>query len=358
MERKFQSEKQKAHSYNRRRFLKNTGAATGSLLLFSGITSAEGEDETVSVPSGGARPTSEVIMDSSGGTGVRPKDVLSGVELARIRGKQGRPPDHAGEQGPPEHANEQGPPEHSSVDSSSRSTYSSREADPTTNPNDDPGLLSNNSYLAWTDERFYNGAFSTMSATWTVPDKPTDYIDLQNPNMYYFPSLLNTGELVNSFGRKIILQPVLNWNRFPGYEGEWSIASWWVDNQNNAFHSPPVAASPGDEIFGFMNHANDGSFWYISTYNRTSGQGTDLYAPGFPSRTFDRSLVALESNFWDYGACKRIPGPCHFQNISFEDTSGNPESPEWVPKTNYSSLCPFLLSYDNTSVSIYTSYDP
>ena len=187
------AEKTYRGTIRRRKLLKYIGATAGSSGLLSRTVRGKSE-EMVGVPGGfEPRPASEVVEDSSGGDGVRPKDVLSGRELARRRGRQGKPPDHAGKQGPSDHADEQGPPDHSEAESSSPPMLTNQDNESSSNKKSgEPGVPASNTYLSWVSDRFYNGTYWSMYADWTVPSKPEDSNGLQDPNMYYFPGLLNT----------------------------------------------------------------------------------------------------------------------------------------------------------------------
>jgi hypothetical protein len=78
---------------------------------------------------------------------------------------------------------------------------------------------------------------TSFRTTWVVPPAPAN----QSGQIIY---------LFNGIENSIpwILQPVLQWRQ----TDNWSIGSWYVKDQNEAFNSPFVHVEPGDTIVGIM----------------------------------------------------------------------------------------------------------
>jgi hypothetical protein len=78
---------------------------------------------------------------------------------------------------------------------------------------------------------------------WRVPDAP----EQQNGQLLYlFNGLMNTEH-------STILQPVLQWGVSDAGGGKsWAVASWYVDNNGQTYHSPLVAVQSGQELSGVM----------------------------------------------------------------------------------------------------------
>jgi hypothetical protein len=79
-----------------------------------------------------------------------------------------------------------------------------------------------------------------------VPPEPSGN---DNQLIYLFNGIQNYGA---NYG---ILQPVLQWGSSGGGLGGgqyWSVASWYVTSDGNAFHTPHVQVNAGDTIVGVM----------------------------------------------------------------------------------------------------------
>ena len=273
------------NSWSRRKLLKSVGAGSG-IASFSGTTVAE--KEAVSLPTGDMVPVQNVQQAPNSGKG----------------NNQNRPPQRPKLPEPARKINQD----------------ESEGSQPATN---------RNKWLAYVSDTFYNGTYSYMYAEWDVPSKASTYNAVNDPSMFYFSSLMNC---LSYCDKKIIIQPVLNWNRFTA--GEWEIAAWYVENNNSGAHSPPHIAHVGDHLSGVINKQSDNT-WYIDIYNETTGDYTYLYSPDYGNRTFDLSSLTLESANWsNHSACEYLPGSCTFNQIELHDLNGNQEAPEWDKTIN------------------------
>ena len=117
-------------------------------------------------------------------------------------------------------------------------------------------------YAAWTNGT--GRAISSFSTTWTVPPPPRT----QSGQLLYLFNGLEDSPVTH------ILQPVLQWGVSPNGGGNsWAVASWWVDNSNNATKTPLVQVNPGDILVGVMTllSQSGGSFSYSCEFSNISG---------------------------------------------------------------------------------------
>ena len=136
-------------------------------------------------------------------------------------------------------------------------------------------------YAAWTNGT--GRAISSFSTTWTVPPPPRT----QSGQLLYLFNGLEDSPVTH------ILQPVLQWGVSPNGGGNsWAVASWWVDNSNNATKTPLVQVNPGDILVGVMTllSQSGGSFSYSCEFSNISGtrmtvQGTTRWS--WPWKTLE-----------------------------------------------------------------------
>lgn len=101
-------------------------------------------------------------------------------------------------------------------------------------------------------------SINTFSTTWVVPQPPATY---SGQTIFLFNGIQNTGA---GFG---ILQPVLQYGpSAAGGGSHWSIASWYVTSDGQAFHTSLVNVNPGDTLIGVMSLTGHNA----SQYNYTS----------------------------------------------------------------------------------------
>ncbi len=103
-----------------------------------------------------------------------------------------------------------------------------------------------------------------MSSTWTVPSYPLE----EGASIYIFNG-------IEPQGGAWILQPVLQYGTSRAGGGNyWAIASWLVQGDDYAFHSPLETVYPGDSIFGYTEMtAASGStpYWTVVAKDETRG---------------------------------------------------------------------------------------
>lgn len=99
-------------------------------------------------------------------------------------------------------------------------------------------------YAYWENET--GAPLSSFATTWRVPP-PAAADHAAGQTVFLFNGIQNKGQ---EFG---ILQPVLQWGPSAAGGGEhWSIASWYVTSEGNAFHTDLIEVNTGEILVGFM----------------------------------------------------------------------------------------------------------
>lgn len=98
------------------------------------------------------------------------------------------------------------------------------------------------SYASWTNNT--GTPISYFATSWVVPSEPSTK---GSQTIFLFNGI------DPSDPSKAILQPVLQWgSSYAGGGKYWSIASWYVKGDGNAFHTNLIQVNPGDELVGLM----------------------------------------------------------------------------------------------------------
>jgi hypothetical protein len=101
--------------------------------------------------------------------------------------------------------------------------------------------------------------FSFFSTKWKVPPPPPSFDDQL---IYIFNAMMDSTPTD-------ILQPVLQWGESPAGGGYyWSITSWFIDKNGNAFYRDLTEVCPGTILQGVMRNTNqsNGTFDYESRF--------------------------------------------------------------------------------------------
>jgi hypothetical protein len=181
-------------------------------------------------------------------------------------------------------------------------------------------------YAEWTSE--VDEPISSFRATWQVPNAPATQSD---QTIYLFPGMQNLAE------KPDILQPVLQWGSFGFDDGPcWSVSSWYVFHNDQAFHTQPVRVSEGDTLIGLIKHTG--------TSVTEDHRNVFSYSCEFEGILQTKLLVSkveelkyccqvMEAygikNCSDYPAADRTI----FSAIEIEIDGATP-TPKWVPKTD------------------------
>jgi hypothetical protein len=163
-------------------------------------------------------------------------------------------------------------------------------------------------------------AISLLSTTWVVPPPP---VTQSGQLIYLFNGLQNPA------GSEI-LQPVLQWGTSGAGGGSfWSIASWHVDSNNQAFCTPSIAVNPGDVLTGIMIQVavySDGTRNYNCQFQGIAG--TSLMALGMVE------LTAAEQTLEAYGLTGQGDYPATPSTAMAQielQVGGNPAPVAWTP---------------------------
>lgn len=160
---------------------------------------------------------------------------------------------------------------------------------------------------------------SSFRTSWRVPEAPQSQ---DGQTIFLFNGIQNGGA---NFG---ILQPVLQWGPSAAGGGAyWSVASWYVTEGGQAFHTTLVRVSSGDALVGVMTltGSSGGSFDYVSQFAGIAG--TLLTMQGIAeltwcNETLEAYSVAQCSDYPDVDATR-------FGEISIE-TGGKPPRLAWT----------------------------
>ncbi len=131
---------------------------------------------------------------------------------------------------------------------------------PDLHPGDVPGL--GTGWIAYAFWKNTTGApVSSFRTTWRVPPAPaTD----SGQTIFLFNGIDPTNP------SDAILQPVLQWGKSAAGGGpSWSIASWYVQGNGQAFHTNLIPVNPGDNLIGVMKLTGRaaGMFSYTSEFD-------------------------------------------------------------------------------------------
>jgi hypothetical protein len=121
----------------------------------------------------------------------------------------------------------------------------------------------------WIAYAFWNNGtghhLSSFRTTWEVPSEPTTK---SGQTIFLFNGIQNYGA---NFG---ILQPVLQWGASAAGGGfYWSVASWYVTSNGQAFHTGLARVNPGEALVGVMTLTGQPgtSFDYLCEFQGIAG---------------------------------------------------------------------------------------
>lgn len=293
------SESESGIAFSRRQLLRSTGVTVSALTVGTGSVLASSED-LVPVPAGLEVPKSHVREVPSA-------DPPADMDDKKQRAKNRKP----------------------TVAEDESKINRDKVKDPF------PGSTTNK-YLSYGRDEYFTGKYHVMDATFTVPNEPPAGSNAGDSIMYYFPALINCDHDCYTTP-KCIIQPVLQWNqKNTNYNYDWSLASWYGcgNDSSNFYHSTPISANSGDEIYGSMEYYPSLNQWYIYTENQTQGESTSIWSPTkYSNYSWDRAYCALESFYWEDGKCSHLPGDVTFNNIYMENANGNRVQPDWGENT-------------------------
>lgn len=118
--------------------------------------------------------------------------------------------------------------------------------------------FSNNNWVTYAYWYVENGnLLQSFEATWIVPPAP---VNASGQTIFLFNGIQNVG---SGYG---ILQPVLQWGASAIGGGPfWSVASWYVQSDQQAIHTPFVQVNPGDRLTGVMKLVKEAGGLYNYT---------------------------------------------------------------------------------------------
>jgi len=160
-----------------------------------------------------------------------------------------------------------------------------------------------------------------FQTTWNVPPAPaTD----NGQTIFLFNGIDPTDPT------KAILQPVLQWG--PSHAGGgsyWSVASWYVLGNGQAFYTPPVPVNEGDVLVGLMTLTAQGGglFSYQSEFQGIAG--TQLPVQNVAELTWCNETLEA----YNITACSDYPATdvTPMQSISLSTGNSTPDV-HWTPQ--------------------------
>ncbi|KAF7368593.1 hypothetical protein MVEN_00183100 [Mycena venus] len=172
------------------------------------------------------------------------------------------------------------------------------------------------SYVGWLNPAPPH--ISSFTTTWTVPPVPkTD----RGQTVFLFNSLLPSAS-------SSINNRCCRWYgpSDAGGGSFWSVATWYIDNDDNAFFTPPIPTTPGETLDGIitLTSTNGSSLNYNSQF--TNIPGTSLKVTSVP-KPFSFATEMLEAynivDITDYPA-----GATVFTDINVDLVGGGDAEPK------------------------------
>jgi len=162
---------------------------------------------------------------------------------------------------------------------------------------------------------------TSYNGTWSVPADPQDE---GTQTLFLFTGLQNS--YFDDADVENIIQPVLQWGPSEAGGGEyWSLASWYVDSNDNAYYSTLTKTDAGNVITGTMVLGDDKK-WVITAVDDKAAS-TVLTIATNTSEPY--AFVTLE--VYTVSKCLEYPtGSDLFYNLMFAPTF----TPTWTPETD------------------------
>jgi len=142
--------------------------------------------------------------------------------------------------------------------------------------------------------------------------------------LFLFTGMQDNYGLVRDASVTNIIQPVLQFGTSEAGGGTyWSMASWYVDSNGNAYYSALTNTMSGHTIQGNMARNNMNRVWEIDTIDTNTNMGTTLNIA--TNTTEPYAFVTLE--VYSVSSCGEYPtGTDTFSNLVFRPVF----SPSWT----------------------------
>ena len=189
-------------------------------------------------------------------------------------------------------------------------------------PGDVPGFGSGwIAYAYWINATGH--PISSFRTTWQVPTAPTTH---SGQTIFLFngidPSNPSSG----------ILQPVLQWGPSAAGGGSyWSVASWYVSGDGNAFHTAPVQVNVGDTLVGSMTLTSQSGSNFTYNCEFLEIAGTSLAVQNLPQLVWSNETLEAYS----ITQCSDYPASTFTALRSIQMQAGSvPITLNWTPVNN------------------------
>ncbi len=192
--------------------------------------------------------------------------------------------------------------------------------------------------------------YGELTAIWTVPPAPTN-----STNCQAFPNTCQTVFFFPGFAHNpatTILQPVLAWNNYRSFPGQWAIASWNCCLSGKNIHSTPVGVNPNDKIKGFIRSTCSAGTATCPTWKVTTTDATfnPPKSTTFPitgnAETFNWAFAGVLEAY-NITECDDYPqsGQLTFSGVALYDYNFNRVSPLWSDfiNTSFTPQCGYVV---------------
>jgi hypothetical protein len=159
--------------------------------------------------------------------------------------------------------------------------------------------------------------FSSLTATWTVPQAPSSSGPAGMSSIYYFPGL-EDGSGVHG-NATFILQPVLQYGKSgcvidPLLWHQWHLSAYLVDGNGRAHCGPRLKVSPGEQVLGRIDQDQD--TWTVKAVRLKTNETSTYSTKTLNEKVVDAAYMTLEGMII-YG-CDAFPsgGGITFTDIS------------------------------------------
>lgn len=179
--------------------------------------------------------------------------------------------------------------------------------------------LDANGWITYTKWSLISGeSVLSFATSWAVPPVPSSR---DNQLVYLFNGMTTASDTV-------IIQPVLQFGVSGAGGGDyWSVASWYVTSDGQAFHTQAVKVNPGDVLTGVMTEKGNSGQKYSYSSEFKGIANTYLGVEGVEQ--MQNIYETLEA--YNVTGCGDYPtGMTAFREINIE-LWGNISVPNWTP---------------------------
>lgn len=173
--------------------------------------------------------------------------------------------------------------------------------------------------------------FSSLSATWVVPEAPVSSGPAGMSSVYYFPGLEDgSGTHGNA---SFILQPVLQYGKSgcvidPLLWHQWHLSAYLVDGDGRAHCGPRLKVETGESVKGTIFQDQDGG-WTVQAIRLKTNETSTYTTQTLNDKVVDAAYMTLEGMI--IYNCDAFPagGGVTFRDISATSSKGSNVDLKW-----------------------------